>query len=107
MEDRARVLIFNDGFSFEDLSDIPHDNLDVTCVPRGSREQLLELIADFDAYVSTLRIRVDETVLSRAGCLRLIATNSTGTDHLDLDLLRQRGIPVLSIKHDRQLLDQI
>ena len=107
MENRPRILIFNDGYSIDDIADIPHEQLEVTCVPQGSREQLLAMIGDYDAYVSTLRIRVDDTVLDRAPRLRLLATNSTGTDHLDLDRLRERGITVLSIKNDRDLLDQI
>lgn len=107
MENHKRLLIFNDGFSFDDLKDIPHENLEITCVPGGTREQLLEMIPDYDAYLCTLRIPVDEAVLARASRLQLIATSSTGTDHLDLGLLQRRGITVLSIKNDRELLDQI
>jgi D-3-phosphoglycerate dehydrogenase len=104
---KPRLLVINDGYAFDDLQDIPHAHLDVTCVPGGTREQLLELIPDFDAYLCSLRIPVDEAVLRRAAKLRLIATPTTGTDHLALDLIKAQGIEVLSIRNERALLDQL
>jgi D-3-phosphoglycerate dehydrogenase len=104
---KPRLLVFNDGYSFQDLQDIPHEHLDVTCVPDGTREQLLQFIPDFDAYLCSLRIPMDEAIIRRAAKLRLIASPSTGTDHLSLDVIKARGIDVISIKHERALLDQL
>jgi D-3-phosphoglycerate dehydrogenase len=104
---KPRVLIFNEGYGWEDLCDLSHSHLDVTCVPGGTRKQLLELIADFDVYVPCLRIVVDKEVLDRAQRLKVIASQATGTDHLDLKLIEQRGITLFTLKHDRELLDNI
>lgn len=104
---KPRLLVFNDGYSFQDLQDIPHGHLDVTCVPEGTWDQLLQLIPDFDAYLCSLRIPVDEAIIRRASNLRLLASPSTGTDHLSLDVLNARGIEVITIKHERALLDQL
>ena len=104
---RPRVLVFNDGYSYDDLRDIPHEHLDVTCRPGGNREELIALLPEHDAYMCSLRIPVDASVLAHAPRLKLIATPTTGTDHLDLGLLEQRRIEVLSLKADRALLDQI
>ena len=102
-----RLLIFNDGFTWEDLADIPRGNIEVTCIPNGERARLLSMIPDFDAYMPSLRIRVDAEILVAAKKLKLIASNATGTDHFDLPILEQRKIALLTIKHDRDLLDQI
>ncbi len=107
MTGRRRILVFNDAFTSEDLQDITPRGIELVCIPDGDRARLLELIPGFDAYFCTLRIRVDAEVVRRAARLRLIATPSTGTDHLDLALLRESGIKVFSLKHDRQLLDRI
>ena len=104
---KPRVLIFNDGFSLADIADLAGNVLELVCVPRGSRAQLLAMIGDFDAYVPTLRIPVDTEVIGMARKLKLVATPTTGTDHLALDVLEKRGISVLSLKEDRELLDQI
>jgi len=47
----AKILIFNDGYRWEDIADLSNDRLEVTCVPGGTRQQLLEQIADCDAYI--------------------------------------------------------
>ena len=98
METRQRLLIINDRFGQKDIADIPHPGIEVTFAPETSREQFLNLIPDFDAYLSTSRCRVDRAVVDRAARLRLIGTPSTGTDHLDLKLLEERGIAVQSIR---------
>ena len=76
-------------------------------MPEIDREEfLLELIPDFDAYMPTLKVKVDREVLAKATRLKIIGTASTGTDHLDLKALEERGIVVQSIKYDRELLEQ-
>lgn len=104
---KAKVLILNDGYQWDDLVDLTNDQLDVTCVPGGNRDQLLSKIADADAYVPNLRIKVDREVLDKAPRLKVIASQATGTDHLDLKLIEQRGIQLFTLKHDRDLLDNI
>jgi D-3-phosphoglycerate dehydrogenase len=64
-------------------------------------------IGEFDAYLASLHVRADRAVLSGAQRLRVIATPSTGTDHIDLTTARERGIVVLSLKDDTQFLNQI
>lgn len=102
-----RILVFADQFSSEDLSDLLPADMEVVCIRDGTREQLLQCISDFDAYMCTIRHRVDEEVMGRARRLKLVATYSTGTDHLDLPLLAERGVTVISLKHDREILDQV
>lgn len=101
---RKRLLIFNDGWLPEVVEDLPHSNIDLEFVPEGTREQLIKGIRNADAYMCSLRIRVDAEILDACERLRLVATNSTGTDHLDLALLEARQIEVISIKEERELL---
>jgi D-3-phosphoglycerate dehydrogenase len=70
-------------------------------------EALASRIGEFDAYFATLHIRADRPVLERAGRLRVIATPSTGTDHIDLEAAAERGIAVLSLKDDTEFLDRV
>ena len=64
-------------------------------------------IGEFDGCLASLHLRMDKTILSQAKRLRVIATASTGTDHLDLDYARKRGIAVLSLKNDTEFLNSI
>ena len=73
----------------------------------ADRQLLLDEIDRFDAYFADLRVRVDADIIARADRLRVIATCSTGTDHIDLDAVARRGIAVLSLKGDTVFLDQV
>jgi D-3-phosphoglycerate dehydrogenase len=76
-------------------------------VVEPDRDWLLQHLHEYDAYLATLYVRLDRELLERAPRLKLVATPSTGLDHLDLDALKQRGIHLISIKTEFGLLDQI
>lgn len=104
---KRRILIFADQFGCDDLRDIAHDDFELVCIRDGTREQLLEHIRDCDAHMATVRLQLDREIIDAAPRLRLVATYSTGTDHLDLARLAERGIAVISLKDDREILDQV
>jgi D-3-phosphoglycerate dehydrogenase len=104
---KPRVLIFADQFGYEELRDLAQDDFDVVCIRDGTAEQLREQIRACDAYMATVRLQVDREMIESAPRLKLVATYSTGTDHLDLPALAARGVAVLSLKDDREILDQV
>jgi D-3-phosphoglycerate dehydrogenase len=72
-----------------------------------SQEVLLETIGDFDCFLTPLGVRSDAEVISRAKRLKLIATPTTGTDHIDFPAAAAQGITVFSLREDRDLLNEI
>ena len=71
--------------------------------PQALREQLPRA----HAYYASLEVRITAELMALAPNLKVIATPSTGLDHIDIDAAEQHHIKVLCIKYDRQLLDQI
>jgi D-3-phosphoglycerate dehydrogenase len=71
----------------------------------ASRDTLLRCIGDYDALLVNADVRVDAPVIERAQRLKVVATPSTGTDHIDVAALRERGIQLLSLTTEYQLLD--
>ncbi len=71
------------------------------------RQKVLEVIENYDGYVSTLAFRADEKFLDNAKNLKAIFTATTGLDHIDLDYAAQRGIAVYGMKNDREFLDNV
>jgi glyoxylate reductase len=57
-------------------------------------EALREQVADADALLSMLTDRVDTELLDAAPGLRAIANYAVGSDNIDLEAARARGIPV-------------
>jgi len=70
-------------------------------------EALQAAMPDADAYYASLRVQLTGELMRLALRLRVIATPSTGLDHIDLETARERNIAVLSLKDDRELLDRI
>lgn len=69
------------------------------------RDILLERIEHYDVYFASAAVQTDAEVLERASRLKVIATPSTGTDHIDRDIAKQKGIDVLDIAKDYDLLN--
>jgi D-3-phosphoglycerate dehydrogenase len=72
---------------------------------RADRGRLLDLIGECDAFWGHVELKVDREVLDRAKRLRVICTASTGTDHIDGAEAKRRGVHVLSITRDYDLLN--
>jgi D-3-phosphoglycerate dehydrogenase len=67
----------------------------------------LEHVHEFDGYIASLKIQLDDEILDHAPKLKAVFTPSTGLDHIDLNACKKRGIPVFATKNDRDVLDTI
>jgi len=68
--------------------------LNIDDSPR-TREELVAAIRTADVLVPTVTDRIDEALISEAGPdLKLIASFSNGTDHIDIDAAAKKGITV-------------
>lgn len=72
-----------------------------------SRKKLLRLIPAYDAIVTNLQQRIDREIIDAGTKLKVIATPSTGTDHIDLVYAEKKGITVQSLKYDCAVLKTI
>lgn len=71
------------------------------------RPGLLSAVRDVDTLWVRLRHTIDSEVMDRAPRLRLIATPTTGLNHIDLDEAARRGIRVISLRGETAFLDRI
>ena len=102
---RGRVLNMSDLTPNPRALDCLDAVADVVSVD-ADQTRLVEMIPDFDAYFASLHVRANADVLNAGQRLQVIATSSTGTDHIDVKLAEEKGIEVISIKHDYDLLDR-
>jgi D-3-phosphoglycerate dehydrogenase len=79
----------------------PLDTLDLT------QAQLAQAVVGYEVLVVRLGLRVDRAVLATGDALRIVATPTTGLDHIDLPAAEECGIAVLSLKGERAFLDQV
>lgn len=79
---------------------------DVDTLP-ATGEALAKALPGYDAYLAGLAVRLTRELIKASPRLRVVATSTTGTDHLDLACLQERGIPLISLKNDTEFLDRI
>ncbi len=72
-----------------------------------SRAELLEHVGSYDAVVIGLGLAFDKEVLEKAKNLKVIATATTGLDHIDFDEVKKKGIQVLSLRGETKFLNTI
>jgi D-3-phosphoglycerate dehydrogenase len=72
-----------------------------------SREELLRVVGQYDVILTDLEHYFDEPLLREARKLRILASASTGLDHLDLQYCRRRNITVLSLACGAAVLERV
>ena len=66
-----------------------------------TQEQLQDRIGNYEIAVIGLGLNYDKKIIDAGKKLRIIATASTGTDHIDLRYAQKKGIKVLCYWNSR------
>ena len=103
---KYKVLCLHDVADYPEALAPLREIAEVKIVPPDPKTLLRE-IADCHGCIASLHVRLTAEVISAAVNLRVIATPSTGLDHIDLEAAAARGIAVLGMKDDREFLDQV
>lgn len=77
---------------------------DIVTIDGTEPTRLKRAMADANALWTSLRVPIIRGMLPSGGLLKVILTNSTGTDHLDHAAIEERGIELMSLKHDHEFL---
>jgi D-3-phosphoglycerate dehydrogenase len=72
-----------------------------------NRKSLLEKIGDYDVLLTGLEIVIDKEIMEKGKNLKVIATPTTGLDHIDLNFAKKKGIEILSLKGEKEFLGKI
>jgi D-3-phosphoglycerate dehydrogenase len=76
-----------------------------TVVPDG--RVISRILPQHEAYFATLKVKLSKKLLERCPDLKVIATPSTGTDHLPMAYLNKRGVKVISLRQHPELIKKI
>jgi len=76
---------------------------DVDYLP-PNRDTLLKKIAEYDIFWGHVGLKVNRDILAAGKRLKLVATASTGRDHIDLETAERFGIHVMSLRDDPEIL---
>jgi D-3-phosphoglycerate dehydrogenase len=72
-----------------------------------THQELLDCISEYDAIVVRLGHKIDNQVLKKATRLKVIASATTGLNHIDCNYAKIKEIAILSLQGETQFLDSI
>lgn len=56
---------------------------------------------------ASMKLRIDAELIDAAPALRVVATATTGADHIDAAALGRRGVPLLTLRGEHELLREL
>lgn len=71
------------------------------------QEELDKIIEQYDMVVVGLGVNFHKETLQKAKKLKVIATATTGLDHIDVDFAKENDIDVVSLRGEREFLDTL
>ena len=71
----------------------------------ANRNDVLEIIHDYDVYFSSLAFRFDKEIIDKAKKLKLVVSPSTGTDHIDKKYLLSKGIQLFDLSKEFKVIN--
>ncbi len=106
MNERPRILVSESKDFSVAAADMLRRAGDLMLADVG-RADLLRAVRDCDVLWVRLRHLIDAEVMQAGPRLKVIATATTGLNHIDLDEARRRGIAVVSLRGEAEFLKDI
>jgi len=107
---RPRVLVTTPILHIHGLPELLREVGDLTVLEDPTADEVAALVPHYHAIFTNpnkSRVYLGPDVLSQASRLQVICTASTGTTHIDLPWVKERGIAVLSLKEERAVIGRI
>lgn len=82
------------GRPWEILKSVVPDGFTVKTLDEPTQEQLVKEAADADYFLVSGRLQINKEVLDNAPKLKMIQRTGVGTEMLDIEEIKRRGIPV-------------
>ena len=105
-----QTLVITPVKHIQGVSEILEKTGNVTYMNDPTTKDVLDIISMYDAVFTNPNksdIYLGEEIFSRAGRLKVIATASTGTVHIDKKMARERGIHIISLTEERSVINKI
>lgn len=107
MMTRWRILNGNPEPHYTQLLESWSDIADVVTVPAEQRSRIAKMLPEFDVYLAVLGAPIAEADIIQAPRLKMIATPTTGSDHLPVKTILQQGIRLYTLRESPDFLTTI
>ena len=105
-----KVLVITPVSHINGVKEILESFSEVTYLEEATYQEVKEKITDFDAVFTNpnkSKVFIGPEILDSASKLKVIATASTGTNHIDKAYATKMNIEVLSLTEEREVIEKI
>lgn len=103
---RYKILIGEPKDFSQEVIDSLKEISDVTILP-VTKENLKNAFREYDVVWFRLGFKVDKEVLDGNIKCKIIVVPVTGLDHIDVELCKEKGIEIISLKEESEFLKEI
>src|SRR3989338_7861479 len=94
---KRKILITAPAY-FDEIAIDLFQQLGEVTIRELSREELLQRITEYEVLAIRVDTTVDKELIDTAKSLKVIATGTTGVNHIDVEYAKKKGIEVISIQ---------
>jgi D-3-phosphoglycerate dehydrogenase len=91
-----KKILISDSVNQKSIEILKSAGYDVTYKTDFSREELLNIISDYNALIVRSATKVDSELISRMSSMEVIGRAGAGVDNIDLNAASKRGILVMN-----------
>lgn len=107
---KPKILVITPVKHIEGVSELIESCGEVTYMDHPDVEDVMQVVQNYSAIFTNpnkSKIYLGPELIDKATILRVIATASTGTNHIDMDYAKRRNIKVLSLTEERDVIEKI
>tara|TARA_B100001029_G_C15056819_1_gene455037 strand:+ start:1144 stop:2097 length:954 start_codon:yes stop_codon:yes gene_type:complete len=107
---KPKLIVITPIKHIHGLVDKLEKNMDVTYFENPEEKDLLSIINKYDALFTNpnkSNIFIGDNLLKNCLNLKVVCTASTGTNHIDIDLLKKKNINLISLTNERKVINKI
>src|SRR3989338_5320150 len=94
---KRKILITAPAY-FDEIAIDLFQQLGEVTIRELSREELLQRITEYEVLAIRVDTTVDKELIDTARNLKVIATGTTGVNHIDVEYAKKKGIEVISLQ---------
>lgn len=107
---RPRILVITPIRHIAGVTEILESTGQVTYMDDPTPEQVIAAIGNYEALYTNpnkSRVFIGQEVIDAAESLKVICTASTGTNHIDKSYAQEKGLPILALTEEREVINRI
>ena len=107
---RPKILVITPVRHINGVKETLESFAEVTYLEDPSLQEVIEIIEPYDSIFTNpnkSKVYIGPELIDAAKNLKVICTASTGTNHIDKDYAIQKGLPILSLTEERDVINRI